>query len=359
MAHPLAGEYDASLAAHRMPNVQDLDVTVLAFAQWLSEMRANSKTSLQQMLAEMGIIRNGITSNNTDLTEFKRNTATVQQQMQSQISDLRDKLTDAYTEIANMKKTKSQFEQEVHADYQSIAEQMQFKTLELETLKKAYATTHQQLQQQIISMQAEVNEVRMRADDGYRQSHANSEHTGGKVSEVEMATQYANTELKRLRSDHDQSIANLAENMNRWNEAMRDLSKEFHDFQKVMNVNQQRIQSNLWDVQAKSGVTVVPSGVPASMTPVGMSDSFAIGGRMESAEQRSPAGARSQVTSPQQPASVSSQVPPSTSQLRNAAPSQQPGAPRRVGTASMPPQIPGQGYTGMPGSAPPPYGSMR
>merc|ERR1719502_431909 len=74
------------------------------------------------MLAEMGIIRNGITA-------FKRNTATVQQQMQSQISDLRDKLTDAYTEIANMKKTKSQFEQEVHAEYQSMAEQMQFKTL--------------------------------------------------------------------------------------------------------------------------------------------------------------------------------------------------------------------------------------
>merc|ERR1719456_1299935 len=96
MAHPLA-EYEAAVANQRMPNVQDLDVTVLAFAQWLSEMRANSKTSLQQMLAEMGIIRNGITSNNTDLTEFKRNTATVQQQMQSQISDLRDKLTDAYT----------------------------------------------------------------------------------------------------------------------------------------------------------------------------------------------------------------------------------------------------------------------
>merc|ERR1719174_2049925 len=129
-------------AMARMPDPKDLDVTVLAFAQWLSEMRARSNASLQQMLAEMGIIRNGITSNNTDLTEFKRNTATVQQQMQSQISDLRDKLTDAYTEIANMKKTKSQFEQ------------MQFKTLEMETLKKGYAQTHQQLQQQIIGMQS-------------------------------------------------------------------------------------------------------------------------------------------------------------------------------------------------------------
>eukprot|EP00913_Durusdinium_trenchii_P016882 g15872.t1 len=94
-------------------------------AQDLDEMKLRSNSSLQQMLAEMGIIRNGITTNNTDLTEFKRNTATVQQQMQSQISDLRDKLTDAYTEIANMKKTKSQFEQEVHAECQSLSEQLQ------------------------------------------------------------------------------------------------------------------------------------------------------------------------------------------------------------------------------------------
>merc|ERR1719380_76673 len=161
MAHPNS-DFEGLPSAGRLPNPQDLDVTVLAFAQWLSEMRARSNASLQQMLAEMGIIRNGITSNNTDLTEFKRNTATVQQQMQSQISDLRDKLTDAYTEIANMKKTKSQFEQEIHAEYQSLSEQLQFKTLELETLKKAYAQTHQQLQQQIIHMQSEVNEVRMR-----------------------------------------------------------------------------------------------------------------------------------------------------------------------------------------------------
>merc|ERR550514_1252803 len=197
------------------------------------------------MLAEMGIIRNGITSNNTDLTEFKRNTATVQQQMQSQISDLRDKLTDAYTEIANMKKTKSQFEQEIHAEYQSLSEQ-------------------QQLQQQIIQLQSEVNEQRMKGDEAYRQSHITNEQQVNKVSEVEMAAQYANNELKRLRSDHDQAIANLAENMNRWNDTLRDLSKEFHDFQKVMNVNQQRLQSSLWDVQGQGAQSGTRPGVSDS-----------------------------------------------------------------------------------------------
>jgi len=262
MAHAAGGAerdyppYDGGTSCNnqRLPNVQDLDVTVLAFAQWLSEMRSRSNSSLQQMLAEMGIIRNGITSNNTDLTEFKRNTATVQQQMQSQISDLRDKLTDAYTEIAHLKKGKSSFEQEVHAEYQSLSEQLQFKTLELETLKKAYAHTHQQLQQQIIQLQTEVNELRLRGDDAHRQTHLTYEQNVSKVSEVEMAAQYANAEMKRLRSDHDQAIANLAENMNRWNDTIRDLSKEFHDFQKVMNVNHQRVQSSLWDVQAKVGI---------------------------------------------------------------------------------------------------------
>lgn len=234
-------------------NTDTIDVTVLAFAQWLSEMRSRSNSSLQQMLAEMGIIRNGITSNNTDLTEFKRNTATVQQQMQSQISDLRDKLTDAYTEIANMKKTKSQFEQEVHAEYQSLSEQLQFKTLELETLKKAYAQTHQQLQQQIIQLQSEISDVRTKGEDTGRQANITNEQNGNKIAEVEMAAQYANNELKRLRSDHDHAIANVAENMNRWNDTLRDLSKEFHSFQKVMNVNQQKMQSNFWDLQ-KGGI---------------------------------------------------------------------------------------------------------
>lgn len=250
MAHP-GMETDG--LGKRLPSAQDLDVTVLAFAQWLSEMKLRSNSSLQQMLAEMGIIRNGITTNNTDLTEFKRNTATVQQQMQSQISDLRDKLTDAYTEIANMKKTKSQFEQQVHAECQSLSEQLQFKTLELETLKKAYAQTHQQLQQQILQLQTQVNEVRTKGEDVGRLQHLNVEQHVSKVSEVEMAAQYANNEMKRLRSDHDQAIGNLAENMNRWNDTIRDLSKEFHDFQKVMNVNHQRLQSQVWDVQGKLG----------------------------------------------------------------------------------------------------------
>merc|ERR1719215_124251 len=231
----------------------------------------------------------------------------------------------------------------------------------METLKKAYAQTHQQLQQQIIAMQSEVNEVRMRGDDAYRQSHATNEQNSGKVGEVEMAAQYAYTEMKRLRSDHDQAISNLAENMNRWNETLRDLSKEFHDFQKVMNVNQQRVQSSLWDVQAKAGLVPTvppPNGAQGGMPTMPMMPENAIGGlRMESAEMRSPAAARAApITSPPQPASISSQQqPPTTQPVRGGPPqpqqAQQIAASRRVANPGMVPQ----GFAAPSGSAPPPY----
>merc|ERR1712190_655560 len=107
-------------------------------------------------------------------------------------------------------------------------------------------------------LQSEVAQLRVQGDDAHRQNNLTYEQNVSKVTEVEMATQYAQSEMKRLRSDHDQAIANLAENMNKWNDTIRDLSKEFHDFQKVMNVNHQRIQSSVWEVQAKTGI--VPNG---------------------------------------------------------------------------------------------------
>merc|ERR1719473_821113 len=180
----------------RMPDPKDLDVTVLAFAQWLSEMRSRSTSSLQQMLAEMGIIRNGITSNNTDLCEFKRNTATVQQQMQSQIIDLRDKLSDAYSEIANMKKSKIQFEQEMSANYTSLAEQLHFRQMEMETIKKAYSQVHQSLQDQIMEINQAIEQVKDKIDSTHRGELLVNEQTNTVNQDITMRQQSQENEIR-------------------------------------------------------------------------------------------------------------------------------------------------------------------
>merc|ERR1719237_628209 len=50
----------------------ETDMTVQAFSQWLTEMKARNSRTQQEMLSEMSIIRDGIASNNMDLTDLKR-----------------------------------------------------------------------------------------------------------------------------------------------------------------------------------------------------------------------------------------------------------------------------------------------
>lgn len=228
----------------------DLDVTVLAFAQWLSDMRSRSNASLQQMLAEMGIIRNGITQNNADLSEFKRNTATVQQQMQSQICDLRDKLTDAYTEIANMKKSKSHFEQELSSNYHAISDQMHFIRKEIETMKKGYSSSFQQQQDQLQSQQHDLDEQRMKLEDQTGRDFASNEQHVQRINQTEMDAQSFSNELRRVRSDHEAAIGNLAENMKKWNDTIRELKRDMTELSRVHKEQHQKTQTQLWDVQA-------------------------------------------------------------------------------------------------------------
>jgi len=159
------------------------------------------------------------------------------------------KLQEAFNEIAALKKAKAQTDQEMAADYQSLAEQLNFKHIELESLKKNYAQTHQQLQAQITQLQSEINEVRIAREDTHRMASSCNENLLNKASELDMSSQYATTELRRIRVDHDQAIANLADNMNRWNETIRDLSREFHEFQKLMTTNQTKLQGSLESVQ--------------------------------------------------------------------------------------------------------------
>mmetsp|Transcript_5978 Transcript_5978/g.13158 ORF Transcript_5978/g.13158 Transcript_5978/m.13158 type:complete len:334 (-) Transcript_5978:172-1173(-) len=101
----------------------DMDVTVLAFAQWVSEMKNRQHTSQHQMQAEMSIIRNAIAANNTDLTDFKRHGATIQQQMQSEIGEIRESLSSVFMEITAAVRSNAAADQDIKLKIQSLNEQ--------------------------------------------------------------------------------------------------------------------------------------------------------------------------------------------------------------------------------------------
>merc|ERR1719262_228233 len=101
----------------------NLDVTVLAFAQWVSEMKTRQASSHHQMQAEMSIIRNAITSNNTELGDFKRHSASIQQQMQSEINEIRESLGTVFMEITTAVRNNASADQETRLKIMSLNEQ--------------------------------------------------------------------------------------------------------------------------------------------------------------------------------------------------------------------------------------------
>merc|ERR1719313_1627 len=101
----------------------DLDVTVLAFAQWVSELKTRQHNSQHQMQAEMSLIGMAITTNNTDLVDFKRHSAAIQQQMHAEISEIRESLSNVFMEITAAVSNNAAADQDIKLKIQSLNEQ--------------------------------------------------------------------------------------------------------------------------------------------------------------------------------------------------------------------------------------------
>jgi len=101
----------------------DMDVVVLAFAQWVSEMKTRQSNANHQMQAEMSVIRNAITSNSSDLEDFKRNSAATQRRMQNEMYEIRESLGTVFMEITTAVRNNANIDQETRSKIQGLNEQ--------------------------------------------------------------------------------------------------------------------------------------------------------------------------------------------------------------------------------------------
>merc|ERR1719261_1478401 len=69
------------------------------------------------------MIRNAITSNNTDLQDFKRHSAAIQQHMQSEINEIRESLSTVFMEITSAVRNNAEADQDTRLKIQSLNEQ--------------------------------------------------------------------------------------------------------------------------------------------------------------------------------------------------------------------------------------------
>eukprot|EP00928_Gymnodinium_smaydae_P053655 TRINITY_DN37596_c1_g1_i1.p1 TRINITY_DN37596_c1_g1~~TRINITY_DN37596_c1_g1_i1.p1 ORF type:complete len:308 (-),score=54.35 TRINITY_DN37596_c1_g1_i1:106-915(-) len=229
----------------------EADVTMQAFAQWLSEMKARSNNSLSQMLSEMGLIRDGITSNSTDLTEYKRHSISIQQQMQSQLTDLREKLTSAFGEITSLVKQKTATDQELQSEINALQQQLSMKTAELEALKKSYSTTHQQLQNNLIQIQGQLQSTSTEIHAAKQQVQAVQDGAQQRISEVENTMQRIRGFLDSSGREGQNHAMLVQEDISKLHEALTGLSADFLDHKRLTNQVQSKLNTQVSTLQDK------------------------------------------------------------------------------------------------------------
>eukprot|EP00929_Paragymnodinium_shiwhaense_P113310 TRINITY_DN81589_c0_g1_i1.p1 TRINITY_DN81589_c0_g1~~TRINITY_DN81589_c0_g1_i1.p1 ORF type:complete len:352 (+),score=77.58 TRINITY_DN81589_c0_g1_i1:88-1143(+) len=231
------------------PHNVGTDVTCQAFATWLTELRATNSRTMQELMSEMTVIREGISSNNAELTDFKRHGAGISQQMQAQLTDLREKLTSAFGEITSLVKTKTQSDQEMMSDINTLQQSISVKNQELEALKRSYNQAYSQLQSSLIQIQ---NHLQVTNSD-VQQARASCERvqreTQGRFGEIETNLRAVEEELQVGNAENRNQMLQLQEDISRIHDAITNVSADFTDHKRMTNSVHNKLQTSVWSLE--------------------------------------------------------------------------------------------------------------
>lgn len=225
------------------------DETVQAFARWLAEMRARSAKTCRELLSEMAIIRDGITSNNVDLTEFKRHSSGIQSQMQTQLTDLREKLTHAFGEITTLVRAKSQSDNEHLEDINNLQQAIACKHAELEVLKRSYSQAHEQLSTSLIQMQNHLEVTSTEARSCSRTWEKVQGDLASRFAESDQTLRSLEDQVNVGNTQSRQQMLSLQEETKRMRESMEGIRAEFNDHKRSTNATQNMLQNQVWNLE--------------------------------------------------------------------------------------------------------------
>mmetsp|Transcript_71243 Transcript_71243/g.201940 ORF Transcript_71243/g.201940 Transcript_71243/m.201940 type:complete len:307 (+) Transcript_71243:94-1014(+) len=240
-----AHEASLPMQAHAV----ETDMTVQAFAQWLAELKGRSSRTLQEMLSEMSIIRDGITSNNMELTDFKRHSTGISQQMQAQLTDLREKLTSAFGEITALVKQKTQSDQEMMQDINGLQDNLSCKTSELEALKRSYSQAHAQLQSSLIQIQNHLQVTTQEVQAARQGCERVQRDAQQRFAELDGSARQLEEELASGNAEHRQTMLQLQEEIARVHEWLAGVGAEFLDHKRAASSAHNRLQGQVWQLE--------------------------------------------------------------------------------------------------------------
>lgn len=258
--NPPAAARQASDPASTM----DMDVTVLAFAQWVSEMKARNHNSQHHMQAEMSIIRNAIASNGSDLLDFKRHSAAIQQQMQNEISEIRESLGGVFQEITSAVRNNSAADQDLRMRIQTLSEQ----AIRSETAFAQLADAAEQSQSKLRSavQEMQLSSERMRDELGNLTRHseglevATADRADRLATDVDQLTQDTRVQLDR-RKEH---LKKMVGDVMQIGESLQGLITDLGSHKKVSEDSHTKLSATLSALDRAQSSRQQAQAMPAS-----------------------------------------------------------------------------------------------
>lgn len=205
------------------------------------------------MLAEMSVIRDGITSNNMELIDFKRNSTGISQQMQSQLTDLREKLTNAFGEITSLVRQKTQSDQEMMMDINNLQDNLSCKTSELETLKRSYSQAHAQLQSSLIQIQNHLQVTTGEVQTAKTATDRTQREITDRFTDIDDSLRVLEEELNIGNAENRNQMLQLQEEIGRIHDSLASVNAEFHDHKHTTSSLHNKLQSQLWGLEEGRG----------------------------------------------------------------------------------------------------------
>jgi chromosome segregation ATPase len=227
------------------PKQADVDVTVQAFANWLTDIKSKGQGTLQQMLGEMAVIRDGISANTADLTEFKRHSTQVQQQMQTQLTDLREKLTSAFGEITNLVKQKTRNDQDLMQQLSALQQSAAQRSADLERLKQGYSTNHETLQNALIQLQSYVSVTSSECQRLGTQGEQIERHAVHAGAEIDQQLKQVEQGLVMSADSSRAQFAGVKDDLKKLKEQMHVIHREVGEYKRLTGDVHGRLQGSI------------------------------------------------------------------------------------------------------------------
>mmetsp|Transcript_77907 Transcript_77907/g.147134 ORF Transcript_77907/g.147134 Transcript_77907/m.147134 type:complete len:451 (+) Transcript_77907:78-1430(+) len=226
----------------------DLDLTVLSFAQWVSEMKSRQNNSHHQMQAEMSIIRNAISSNNTDLGDFKRHSAAIQQQMQSEINEIRESLSSVFMEITGAVRDNAAADQDIKLKIQSLNEQAVRNETAFAQLADAADQSQSKLRNAVQEMQLQSERMREELGSLTRINENLETSLSDRYNRIAVDMDRVGNDLHVQLERRKEHLKKMVNDVMMIGESLHNLVADFGDQKKMTFEVQNQLQSNLYIV---------------------------------------------------------------------------------------------------------------